>query len=625
MDTKSVKEISFPAVSVCHPVSWTWPSITNLFSDLDVRGSIITSLLAQDPDLLRGGLSTRQESTNCTFDLEEIASFSDLIQNEFPTELGYMNHFFMYFGQSTADAREIIAELNIQYLKFMLQKLVNQSITFDIPSPCQWQYNDVFCSGDYRSWIEEWTTLVQHSDESLDKSNRFCNINYGTNMTSEWCSKCWQSNETDCIDLGQVPFYQRKYLQRYLRQMCTFSRSKFETIQLYDLYMTNHAVTNSKDALIELNRLVEEFTGLDVLQLWYNLNKPFLPSDFKDNYNISEFKTYQNLPQEVLKSFEAPKIHGNVEKEFVLIPLCNFGSPYLKPCTMFKKTKSFYSNGNLCYTFNFDGKVHGGQSISPIEGLNFVVNMRLPGDRELKPPLIVIHPNQIQPDLNIFPASTLRIKARTYMSIGIQVNIYNVSQSFVNLGDKVTKCHYEPNYSEINCQMRQKINGAQEVCQCSPWYLKINGTSGCISDKLKCFNNYITDQSNQSGDDQKCPKSCVYTEYSVSSKVDNLQDYGTFDMIKDSYGDIFSAYVSESNPMLFADKTTWMQYEKIMKRSALINVNFEKGHALVTTKDAKVTFADMLGTIGGTFGVFLGLSFVGILDFIILTFRFFKK
>ena len=96
-------------------------------------------------------------------------------------------------------------------------------------------------------------------------------------------------------------------------------------------------------------------------------------------------------------------------------------------------------------------------------------------------------------------------------------------------------------------------------------------------------------------------------------------------MIKDSYGDIFSVYLSENNPMLFTDKTIWNQYQKIVKKSALINVNFEKGHALVTTKDATVSFADMLGTIGGTFGVFLGLSFVGILDFIILTFSFFKK
>ena len=34
-------------------------------------------------------------------------------------------------------------------------------------------------------------------------------------------------------------------------------------------------------------------------------------------------------------------------------------------------------------------------------------------------------------------------------------------------------------------------------------------------------------------------------------------------------------------------------------------------------KDAKVTFADMLGNIGGTLGVFIGLSFVGLLDFFI--------
>ena len=33
--------------------------------------------------------------------------------------------------------------------------------------------------------------------------------------------------------------------------------------------------------------------------------------------------------------------------------------------------------------------------------------------------------------------------------------------------------------------------------------------------------------------------------------------------------------------------------------------------------NARVTFADMLGTIGGTFGVFIGLSFLGILDFFI--------
>ena len=45
--------------------------------------------------------------------------------------------------------------------------------------------------------------------------------------------------------------------------------------------------------------------------------------------------------------------------------------------------------------------------------------------------------------------------------------------------------------------------------------------------------------------------------------------------------------------------------------------NFIHKETTVIMKDAKVTFADMLGNIGGTLGVFIGLSFVGLLDFFI--------
>ena len=45
-----------------------------------------------------------------------------------------------------------------------------------------------------------------------------------------------------------------------------------------------------------------------------------------------------------------------------------------------------------------------------------------------------------------------------------------------------------------------------------------------------------------------------------------------------------------------------------------VQINFADPHATVITQDAKVTFADKVGSIGGTFGVFLGLSFVSLLD-----------
>ena len=530
----------------------------------------------------------------------------------------------MYFGQSTSDTTTIIAELNAQYLALTLMKMANQSTTFDsLSSPCQWKYSDVFCSEDYLPWVKEWTTLLQNSNESLDKSARFCNNNvtYVTSMTSEWCSKCWQSNEQDCIALGQLPFYQRKYLQQYLRQICTFTRSNFETIQLYDLYMRHYSVANwdQNAGLIEMNMLVQEATGVDALNLWFKLNSQFLPLNFDERLNISDSELQGDLSK-ILESFEAPKIHGNFERELVLIPLCNYGSQDLVPCTLFKKTKSFYSNGNVCYTFNFDGAIKG-KSISLDKGLNFVVNLRLPGDFGLKPPIIVVHPNGLQPDLNIFPASTLRIEPAKYMRVGIQANIYKVTKGFLDLGTEVTKCHFEPNYSEINCEMKQSIKEAITACNCTPWFLESFETTVCTDEKLKCFDDYSRNQTF----DNKCLKSCVYSEYSVNSKVDNLQIKGVFDTIQESYGNIFRSYVSENNPMLFADEWSWNTYENVMAKSALINVNFEKKYATVITKDAKVSFADMLGTIGGTFGVFLGLSFVGILDFIILIFDFFKK
>ena len=86
------------------------------------------------------------------------------------------------------------------------------------------------------------------------------------------------------------------------------------------------------------------------------------------------------------------------------------------------------------------------------------------------------------------------------------------------------------------------------------------------------------------------------------------------------FGDEWKNYISDQTSALYyADnRNTYYQNEvKLMARTSLVHVNFIKPEANLITKDAKVTFPDMLGTIGGTFGVFLGLSFVGILDFLI--------
>ena len=127
---------------------------------------------------------------------------------------------------------------------------------------------------------------------------------------------------------------------------------------------------------------------------------------------------------------------------------------------------------------------------------------------------------------------------------------------------------------------------------------------------------------------KECPETCITTEYTVTS-IQEPVDELSFQQIRKSFGPKWLEYMSNESSFHY---TEWSngpldstKFENNMMVTSLVHVNFVKPKATVTIKDAKVTFADMLGNIGGTFGVFLGLSFVGVLDFIILVWGSFKQ
>ena len=76
--------------------------------------------------------------------------------------------------------------------------------------------------------------------------------------------------------------------------------------------------------------------------------------------------------------------------------------------------------------------------------------------------------------------------------------------------------------------------------------------------------------------------------------------FGTYDEVK---ANVMAAFFRGS-PTEW-QKSPFMSY---------VQINFDDPYATIIEQDAKVTFADRVGSIGGTFGVFLGLSFVSLLD-----------
>ena len=53
--------------------------------------------------------------------------------------------------------------------------------------------------------------------------------------------------------------------------------------------------------------------------------------------------------------------------------------------------------------------------------------------------------------------------------------------------------------------------------------------------------------------------------------------------------------------------------ESMLKKTSLIPINFDEAEVCTMKKDAKAILSNMIGNIGGTLGVFIKFSFIGVL------------
>ena len=87
----------------------------------------------------------------------------------------------------------------------------------------------------------------------------------------------------------------------------------------------------------------------------------------------------------------------------------------------------------------------------------------------------------------------------------------------------------------------------------------------------------------------------------------------------DRFGKEYSNFFEN---MLILDVSTEKSLKEKLKRTSMIHINFDKKKFSTVTKDAKITIPDMIGNIGGTLGVFIGFSFLGLLDMMVEFFKY---
>ena len=97
--------------------------------------------------------------------------------------------------------------------------------------------------------------------------------------------------------------------------------------------------------------------------------------------------------------------------------------------------------------------------------------------------------------------------------------------------------------------------------------------------------------------------------------------YGSLDRIINRLK-FFKQYSDFFEKMLILHGVTQKNLENKLKKTSLIHINFVEKQFLTVTKDAKITIPDMIGNVGGTLGVFIGFSFLGLLDTMVEVFQY---
>ena len=336
-----------------------------------------------------------------------------------------------------------------------------------------------------------------------------------------------------------------------------------------------------------------------------------------DNLNESMISKLEKLMDE-------PKIHGDSEKHFVLIPLCSFGDQTLKDCFLFKPSKLRFLD-NVCYTFDANQIA----SIEPKFGLNLVLNINNLPQIE-KPTLkMFVHEPGTSPDvysiessyeeINDFPLTT---------KVGIRLVDQELStENFDEMSFEKRNCLLKgekENYTRIDCLVNLIHEFATKQCNCKPRLLKLSlDYPFCNMNGSKCFREAII-QGEKEIDETNCPYMCESKKYKLSRFKSNRNSF--FD-----FGGNFIDFMNHNptNIMLNGFSSVLelpgtiddVDYSAYIKASSngysLIQIFFDYTQpATIITKDAKVTLADMVSNIGGTIGIFLGLSTISILDLI---------
>ena len=229
--------------------------------------------------------------------------------------------------------------------------------------------------------------------------------------------------------------------------------------------------------------------------------------------------------------------------------------------------------------------------------------------------------------------NAIRIRPGKKTMIKVLPRLVKTSKGFDSLEVKERGCklshetiglEHLTKYSRIGCETDCAIKRAMSVCKCIPWYLPNDFKVYPLCEMFGgyCFDQMMDDDIIYRDCKYLCLKDCQETAYIVIDNIFPL-DYKRICHYRSFQGQQFKRNFQQH--FVFYNYQTLVQgglipdlvksYENgslceeyVKNYVAFVDVYSPTSTVILTNRDKAVNFYIQLGTIGGTFGLFIGMS-----------------
>jgi hypothetical protein len=229
--------------------------------------------------------------------------------------------------------------------------------------------------------------------------------------------------------------------------------------------------------------------------------------------------------------------------------------------------------------------------------------------------------------------------------------LINTTESFDGMAVSTRNCKLSTeneefnllnSYTKVGCEFECAVKRAVSVCKCMPWFYTntFESTPICNGFSGYCFELFISDETNYKKCGDLCKEDCrgipmtVVTTYVPINAVDLCKEgrffkkhlihsfrqhfaFKNYETLVTGDGQIPDLQASMANGSLC--------YHFVEKFIAMVSVESPTSTVAKSAREPRVTFMDQLGTIGGTLGLFTGMSLLSIIEILFFLYAFLKS